>query len=100
MPIKIKEADLIRIIEQEIEDYGVEKAPDVQNKNKKIADVISKIYQMIMRGEIEQAKKALAADPEIQQMAGEVAKLTSDLGKKLKNDDNFLQHISKIVDEM
>ena len=55
---------------------------------------------MIMKGQIDAAKKALAADPEIQAMADEVDKLTYDLGKKLQKDENFLNYLLKNIDDI
>ena len=97
---KITESHLMKLIEQEVDNYTQSHNIYNQQKNIKIEDVISNIYQMIMKGQIEAAKKALADDPKIQAMASEVAKLTSELGKKLRTDDKFLNSISKMIDKM
>lgn len=97
---KITKPQIRKLIREELDDFQkTQTIPDYEKK-RQASDVIANLYIMLMKGQIETAKKMLAADPHLQALATTVEKLTFDLGKKLRTDDKFLQHMSKIIDKM
>lgn len=68
--------------------------------NTKKDGIIYKTFMKSVESKIELAKEEIKNDPELQDMADEVDKLTSNLGKELRKDENFVKYLLGIVDEI
>ena len=97
---KITKPQIRKLIREELDDFQKTQTVPDYKKKQQASDVISNLYILLMKGQIETAKKMLASDPHLQALATNINTMTHELGKKLRNDDNFLQHMSKIVDKM
>lgn len=82
---------LDKIISEEILNaVSLQEMSEIQ-KEKGIKNVISRIYMMIMRGQIDDAKKQLADDPEFQRMATDLDNTITRVATMLSKDEDQLK---------
>ena len=87
----MKNNKLDKIILEEISKAVALREMSEIQKEKGVKSVISRIYMMIMRGQIDDVKKQLANDPELQRMTIELDANIKSVAKKISEDEDQLK---------
>jgi len=97
----MKNNKLDKIILEEISNAIILREMSKIEKEKHIGSIMSRVYMMIMRGQIEDAKRKLASDPELQKLTDNLNNSVDRLVSKLREDpEAFYTALSKLADQV
>ena len=89
----MKEQEFRKMVREEIQHILFEESPFEENKE----NLISQIYQWIIRGDMDKAMKAMQNDPELLKLAKNVDDLKAELLKRMAGDDVFMSLLANSV---
>ena len=91
----MKKNDFRKMVREEIKKVLFEDIP--YGKENEKSNIISQIYQWIIRGDMEKAMKAMQNDPTLLKLAKNVDDLKHELLKRMSKDEKMLELISNSV---
>ena len=86
----MKEKEFRKIVKEEIQNILLETTK---------GDVVSKIYQWIIQGDMKKAMAALQYDPELVKLAKNTELLTKELLRRISNDKKFKDFLLKTIED-